>query len=244
MGPGRAAAPGALRPEPLRCPGQLQGRDHPPMVDLLALAFRSTSHRPSCRFGSAGDAALSARSPVARPVAVRRRHAARTNPLAPAGAGVSTADPQPVGVAASTPAGCPTSRDARRTGRPPELARWCPSRTGSADVGLAEAWSRTVLRRANLPKVVSPRLESPAPVGVALPGTRVSVQHASHQVKGYFRMHRVLPRTSGLHTENASNSTARAQVHPQGRAAGRTASLERRDDRLRRGLDGPLACPP
>ncbi len=66
----KQSTPGALRPRPLRRPGRLQWEDHPPLVDLSALAStRPTS--PVVPEGMAGDAALSARLRVAP---LRSRH--------------------------------------------------------------------------------------------------------------------------------------------------------------------------
>ena len=68
--PGSAAAGAAALPRAAQ-----GGTNHPPMVDLLALAFRSTSHRPSCPKARRAMP-RSGPVPVTRPVTARCSHAA------------------------------------------------------------------------------------------------------------------------------------------------------------------------
>ncbi len=111
--------------------------------------------------------------------------------------------------ARATPSDRPANRPAIRDGSmafvpvPSPLTPTLPKRGSGPFSGLRH------------PKVTSTRLGSPVPVGVALSGTGHRLEHASHQVKGYFRIHRVLPRTFPLRTGNVSSSTVHTQCCPQ-----------------------------
>jgi hypothetical protein len=136
--------------------------------------------------GSAGDAALSARSPVAR---ARCRHDAvtlpRTGPRHRSGAVKTVTPASQLGWLAGAPAHPPRSCS-RRTGCHPEVARWVirPC-TDAADVDLAEAWDRTVFRR-QPPEGDPTRLGSPVPVGAALSGTEDTLQDPITPGQGVF----------------------------------------------------------
>jgi hypothetical protein len=206
----KRTAPGALQPEPLRCPGQLKGTNHPPMVDLLALASRSTSHRPSC------PKAWRA-MPLFGPVPgcpVRCRHVVVPSLRASPG-------PRTGAVRAAAPVrqlGWHTLASARfhliePSGEPVGPPMWIGGIrpcTVSADVDLPKRGPGP-FSGGRHPKVTSTRLGSPVPVAAALSGTRHTLQPPSPQVKRYFRMHRVLPRTFPLRTGNPRSSTVHAQ---------------------------------
>lgn len=144
--PKKRTAPGALRPEPLRCPGQLNGTNHPPMVDLLALASRSTSHRPSCPKARRAMPRCRPGSRLPGPLPSRRRAAAPGKPGAPNRRREDRCADAPVGVA--HPCLGPF-HPLRPSGEPAGHPRWLGGIrpcTVSADVDLAEAWVRTVFR--------------------------------------------------------------------------------------------------
>ena len=207
----KRTAPGALRPEPWRCPGQLED-EHPPMVDQLALAFarphiarRARRHGGRCR--------------VVGPVAgcpARCRHGAlpahRTNPTRRSCTMRTSAPASQLG----WPSGCsgpkPSRTTDRRTGGPPEVARWLSRPVHR------RRWRRPLPRQGrDRPSPSAPpgggthELGSPVPVGVALSGTEHTLMDASPQVKTCFESHRVLPRTFLLPPGTVRSSTVRAQ---------------------------------
>ena len=218
------------------------------MVDLLALASRSTSHRPSCP--EARRAMPRYRPGTGCPA--RYRHGAvtlpRTSPRQRSGT-VRTVARRASWGGSPMPRPCSHPPTARRTGRPSdwESVAFVPC-TGSADADLAEAWNRPVFRRPH--PEVDPTDSVPVPVGVALSGTGHTLPHASPQVKGYFRIHRVLPRTFSLPTGNVAfihrSCTALPTVDAAGQGAGapavpnRASTSERRDVAIRlRRVDAP-----
>ena len=182
----KRTAPGALRPEPLRCPGQLNGTNHPPMVDLPALASRSTSHRPSCPKARRAMPRCRPGSRLPGPLPSRRRAAAPGKPGAPIRRREDRSDAAPVGVAhprcgPSTPSDRPANRPAIRGGSvafvpaPSPLTSTLPKRGSGPFSGLRH------------PKVTSARLGSPVPVGVALSGTGHTLRHRITPGQGVFR---------------------------------------------------------
>lgn len=213
----RVSSPGAPRPKPLRRPGPARGRDdHPPLVDLLALAFCSTSHRPSCprarramprcRPGSRLPGPFPSRF-LRRPGRIRGDDLPVRTPTSPsqlgwlAAAGTRAIRARPPG----EPFGRPRLASVvlnpvcrlrfTSTCPPPERG------TGAGLVSVVPSWSK-------LPAGATDRF--PVPVGVALSGTQHTLANASPQVKGYFSVHRVLPRTSSLPPRSPPSST----VHP------------------------------
>ena len=137
---GKANRPGSAAAGAAALPGAAQwdepSTDGRPAGVSLSLDLTS----PVVPEGSAGDAALSARLPVAR---LRCRHGAvtlpRTGPTHRSGT-VRTSARRASWGGSPMPRPVPLRTTARRTGRPPEVARWqfVPC-TGSADVDPAEA---------------------------------------------------------------------------------------------------------
>ena len=220
----KRTAPGALRPEPLRCPGQLNGTNHPPMVDLLALASRSTSHRPSCP--KAGG-----RCRVVGPVPgcpARCRHDVEPLPRASPGHRSGAVRTAPT----LRQLGWLTLASARATplrppGEPAGHPRWLGGIrpcTVSADADLAEAWVRTVFR-------------PPPPEGdlrqtrLPGPGRRCAVRYGAHiatphhpRSRGISQYTGFSPELSRYAQETCCSSTVHAQRYPQCSSAGLTAS--------------------
>ena len=174
--PEKRTAPGALRPEPLRCPGQLSGTNHPPMVDLLALASRSTSHRPSCPKARRAMPRCRPGHRLPGPLPSRRSHAAPDKSEAPIRHREDRRADEPVGVARRSPRPVPPRPTARRTGRPSEVARWHSSRAPAPLTPTLPKRGPGPFSGVRHPKVTSARLGSPVPVGVALSGT----EHTLH----------------------------------------------------------------
>jgi hypothetical protein len=186
------------------------------MVDLLALASRSTSHRPSC---PKARRAMPRCGPVSGCPA-RCRHDAvtlpRTGPGHRSGAVRTAAPPSQLGwLAGGTGPTTTFLRPANRSG----------SRGGSVlTLPVPMPLTTTLPKRGpgpfsgdDHPKVTSTRLGSPVPVGAALSGTEDRLQDASPLVKGCFSIHRVLPRTSSLRTGMVGSSTVHAQRYPERR---------------------------
>jgi hypothetical protein len=156
-------APGALRPEPLRCPGQPSGANHPPLVDLLALASRSTSHRPSCpearRAMPRSRPGRRLPDPVAVTVPPRRSDGSET----PSQHREDRCPASQLGWLPVPRPGLPRVLD-RRTGRPPGAATvaFVPC-TRAADPNLyPKAWNGAVFRSRHHPKV-TPADSDPRP---------------------------------------------------------------------------------
>ena len=156
-----------------------RGTNHPPLVDLLALASRSTSHRPSCpearrampRYRPGGR--LPDSVPVTAPFTLSRtspRHRSDTvrtvNPEEPVGVA-------PRGLGPATPYDRPANRPAVRRG-----GWWHSSR---APVPLTPREPARFPPES--PEGDSDRLGYPVPVGVALSGTGHRFANASPQVK-------------------------------------------------------------
>lgn len=176
--------------------------DDPPLIDLLALAFRSfSSHRPSCPEARRAMSRCEPGVPVARPRCPQvtspsprpgcpsRRSGAMGDPLPTA----SWGGPRCV-------ASGPCSRRSRLPGGPVEL--------GPGVSPLHQLRSRLVNRARHQQLGLAAPSDSalrlclagsfPSPGWRALSGTRTTLVHAKDQVKGYFRIPRVLPRTFPL----------------------------------------------
>ena len=98
------------------------------MVDLLALASRSTSHRPSCPKARRAMPRCRPGHRLPGPLPSRRSHAAPDKSEAPIWHREDRRPDEPVGVAPRRLGPAPLRPTARRTGRPPEVARWHSSR--------------------------------------------------------------------------------------------------------------------
>ena len=197
---GAAALPGAAQWDEPSTDGRPAG---------VSLSLDLTS--PVVPEGSAGDAALSARSPVARP---RSRHGAvtlpRTSPTHRSGT-VRTSARRASWGGSPMLRPLPLRTTARRTGRPPEVARWHSSRAPAPLTPTTAEAAGPDRFPSEQPESWPHRLGSPAPVGVALSGTGHTLPHASPQVKTNFRIHRLLPRHSPLPPGILASSTVRAQ---------------------------------
>jgi hypothetical protein len=207
----KRTAPGALQPKPLRQPGQLSGKTHPPMVDLLALASRSTSHRPSCPKARRAMPRCRPGHRLPGPLPSRCSHAAPDRSGAPLRRREDRCSAEPVGVARRWHRPRPPRSSDRRTGRSPEVARWLIFPAPMPLTTTLPKRGSGPFSGDDHPKVTSTRLGSPVPVGAALSGTRHTLQDASSLVKSHFSIHRVLPRTSSLRTGMVGSSTVHAQ---------------------------------
>lgn len=230
------------------------GRDHPPLVDLRALAFSPTEHRPSCqgrRPGGRRPAAWRAMPAFCGPVASRlapHHHDADGRPGEPGRpttpCGVRERRLGTVAPETSNRA-FPRRRTGERPARPCHLppARRRTAAPASGDVVAVTLFPCTdpadgsstasVLRGPPGRSPNDPTVADPVPVAVALPGTQHILAAASSQVKGYFSIHRVVHGTFRLPTRFDRSST----VHTQPCAQRHTVRAAFRARRERRGVD-------
>jgi hypothetical protein len=210
----KANRPGSAAAEAAAPAGAAQRENHPPMVDLLALASRSTSHRPSCPKAWRAMPRCRPGLRLPGPLPSRCSHAAPDRSEAPLRRREDRCSAKPVGVARrgtgpTTTLLRPANRSGSRGGSvltlpvPMPLTTTLPKRGSGPFSGVRH------------PKVTSSRLGSPVPVGVALSGTEHRLQDASSLVKTCFSIHRVLPRTSSLRTGSTGSSTVHAHVFPE-----------------------------
>jgi hypothetical protein len=141
----KRTAPEALRRTAAPA-GAAQRENHPPMVDLLALASRSTSHRPSCPKAWRAMPRCRPGLRLPGPLPSRCSHAAPDRSEAPLRRREDRCSAEPVGVARRWHR---PDHHVPPPGEPVGLPRWpgvdSPC-TDAADDDLAEAWVRTVFR--------------------------------------------------------------------------------------------------
>jgi hypothetical protein len=179
-------------PKPARPPGAARRWDDPPQIDLRALAFRSNcSHRPSCPearramplFGSVSGC----------PARCRRRRR-RDDPGCPVPSVRRRGIDSPCASWVTSVDSIPAVSSLHPVSRLPGPTRpWLlvPTRPALASGTGARVPSGSTLRPTRPGRCFSSGWH-------ALSGTRRSLNHAKHQVKRYFRIPRVVPRTFWL----------------------------------------------
>ena len=217
VGPGeKANRPGSAAAEATAPAGAAQMGEPSTDGRPAGVTLRSTSHRPSCPKALAGDAALSARSPVARPVAVtmQSRCPGQVRGTAPAPRG-------PLLRRASLGWLADRHRPDHHVpppGEPVGLPRWLGADspcTDAADDDLAEAWVRTVLRRPPPEGDLSLQTRLPGP------GRRCALRYGAHIAGPHHPRSRAISQFTGLSPElpryprSAGSSTVHAQVFPE-----------------------------
>ena len=213
--PGSAAAGAVALPRAARGRASTDGRP-------AGVSLRSTSHRPSCPKARRAMPRCRPGHRLPGPLPSRRRHADPGKPGPSIGPREDRTDSEPVGVARPR---CDPCRPIRPTGEPAGPPRWLGGIrpcTVSADAVVPKRGSGP-FSDLHHPEVASVRLAPRSPSALRCPVRRTHCRVASPQVKGYFAMHRVLPRTSSLRTGSVRSSTVRSQGCPHRRLSVRSS---------------------